>query len=93
MQRKPPVDSDKSGLENFINGAKDTNTNKENIEKSDIKNNKLKRQTYYIYELFVEAINQMAFYEKMDKSEIVRTALENYIPEKYIKLATEFIRK
>lgn len=45
----------------------------------------LKRQTYYITELQINAINEMSFHEKMEKSKIVRDALEKYLPQKYLK--------
>lgn len=57
------------------------------LQQEEIDLDKLRRQTYYITELYIKAIEQMAFYEKMDKSEIVRTALEQFVPKKYINLA------
>lgn len=91
MQRKPQVNTG-SSLDDFIMGAKDVKTDvtvkKEPLvsqEETDL--NTLRRQTYYITELYIQAIEQMAFYEKMDKSKIVRKALEEYIPKKYINLA------
>lgn len=93
MQRKPQIPT--TNLDNFINGAKDEKTKLHNQEQSkqlltpqdELDLDKMRRQTYYITELYIQAIEQMAFYEKMDKSEIVREALEQYIPTKYINLA------
>lgn len=94
MQRKPPVNNGKT-LDDVIMGAKDETTKipfskqqyKKAAEQEEIDLDKPRRQTYYITELYIQAIEQMAFYEKMDKSEIVRKALEQYIPSKYINLA------
>lgn len=99
MQRKPSVNNGKT-LDDVIMGAKDESTkvpagNKEHqnkvtsTEQEEIDLDKPRRQTYYITELYIQAIEQMAFYEKMDKSEIVRNALEQYIPTKYINLAVK----
>lgn len=95
MDRKPKINSE--NVDNFIFGAKDEKTKltEQNHEQQkqqpkpqkEIDLDKLRRQTYYITELFIQSIDQMAFYEQMDKSEIVRSALEQYIPKKYIQLA------
>jgi len=92
MQRKPKIKSD--NLEDFINGAKDQNPkvnqqpNQQLIpQKEEIDLDKLRRQTYYITELYIQAIEQMAFYEKMDKSEIIRKSLDQFVPTKYLNLA------
>lgn len=45
------------------------------------------RQTYHIEPVQKKAIALMAAHEQLDKSEIVRQALENYIPKKYIQMA------
>lgn len=93
MQRKPQLNTEKT-LEDAIMAAKDEQINKavqgqpkEQPPKEEFEPDKLRRQTYYITELHIQAIEQMAFYEKMDKSEIVRKALEQYIPTKYLNLA------
>lgn len=45
------------------------------------------RQTYHIEPVQKKAIALMAAHEQLDKSEIVRKALESYIPKKYIQMA------
>lgn len=93
MQRKPTIKSD--DLEDFINGAKDQKPKVFNQQpkqqlipqKEEINLDKLRRQTYYITELYIQAIEQMAFYEKMDKSDIIRKSLEQFVPTKYLNLA------
>ncbi|MGE5629661.1 MAG: hypothetical protein ACM3TR_01040 [Caulobacteraceae bacterium] len=89
MQRKPNIDS--SSLDSFILGAKDAKLSdqisKSSLEDSD--SDKLRRQTYYITNLYIEAIDQMAFYEDMSKYEIVMNALMQYIPDRYIELAKQ----
>lgn len=65
-------------VKSTINNAKDT----DDIFKKEID---LIRKTYYIELTQSDWIDSMAYFEKMDKSEIVRKALENYIPEKYKK--------
>lgn len=93
MNRKPQINNDK--INDFIFGAKDEkNKAPEQVQnqeqrspKEEIDLHKLRRQTYYITELYIQAIEQMAFYERMDKSEIVREALKQYIPSKYLNLA------
>lgn len=91
MQRKPPVNTGKT-LDDVIMGAKDEQAKvqrqqKKQPQEEETDLDKPKRQTYYITQLYIEAIEQMAFYEKMDKSEIVREALKQYIPSKYLNLA------
>lgn len=92
MQRKPNIES--SSLDSFILGAKDTKL-LEQAPKSAFQDDsdKLRRQTYYITNLYIEAIDQMAFYEDMSKYEIVMNALIQYIPDKYVELANEKINK
>lgn len=95
ITRKPNTTSD--GLDEFIKGAKDEQTkvvnsheqSKRVVSDDKFENNKPKRATYYITPVYIEAIEQMAFYEKMDKSEIVREALKQYIPSKYLNLAVK----
>jgi len=48
-----------------------------------------KNQTYGIDQILIDAIRSMAFYEQIDKAEIVRQALYAHIPEKYINMAKE----
>lgn len=48
-----------------------------------------KRQTYYISQGLIDALNIYSTFEKVDKSTSVRCALENYIPEKYKKMARD----
>ncbi len=45
------------------------------------------RQTYYITEQQRTAISLMSAHEDIDKSEIVRNALDSYIPKKYLQMA------
>lgn len=45
------------------------------------------RQTYYISEQQRAAISFMAFHEGQDKSQIVRNALDAYIPKMYMRMA------
>lgn len=95
MKSKPEIIN--NDVDAFINAAKDESINKipgrqvvqqnKATDQEEIDLDKPRRQTYYITELYIQAIEQMAFYEKMDKSEIVRKALEEYIPRKYINLA------
>jgi len=94
ISRKPSTKE--NNIDDFIKGAKDVKTDTIKVKNQELQHppqddeidlNKMRRQTYYITELYIEAIEQMAFYEKMDKSEIVRKALEQYIPKKYIQLS------
>ena len=94
MQRKPPIEG--NDLNEFIMGAKDEKNRvqeqypeQEPVPIKEIGQSGLRRQTYYITELYIAAIKQMAFYEEMDKSELVRKALEQFIPEEYIELAAK----
>lgn len=45
------------------------------------------RQTYYITEQQRTAISLMSAHEDVDKSEIVRNALDTYLPRKYMQMA------
>lgn len=95
MHRKPSIDG--KSLDAFILGAKDEKTKvteQQNSEMNSIPQkekeidlDKLRRRTYYISELYIQAIEQMAFYENMDRYKIVMNALEQYIPTKYVDLA------
>lgn len=91
ISRKPKTTD--NGLDAFIMGAKDEKTRVEHepeqktLPQEDAEIDKPKRATYYITPLYIDAIEQMAFYEKMDKSEIVREALKQYIPSKYLNIA------
>ena len=62
---------------------KSSETKDEKVEKE---LDSLLRQTYYVSELQRKAIAFMAAHEDIDKSEIVRKALEEYIPKKYIQM-------
>lgn len=64
---------------------------KENELKSDGEN--LKRQTYYIPEILIDAIAFKKTFEDKDISQIVREALYEYVDEKYIKMAEEKYRR
>jgi predicted DNA binding CopG/RHH family protein len=89
MQRKPTISNE---LDSFIKNSKDKKIEFYGQKAEPKKENDLsalKRQTYYITEIQIEAIKQMAFYENINKSEIIRKALEQYIPEKYIQLAVK----
>ncbi len=92
MKRKPIVTTSGS-LDDFISGAKDEKTYVKQEQRKPARMEEetdldaLRRQTYYITELYIKAIKHMAFYEHMDKSQIVREALEQYVPKQYIKMA------
>ena len=48
------------------------------------KNKELRRQTYYLDEDIIEAIREMAYHTRKDKSELVRDLLRNSALSKYI---------
>lgn len=50
-------------------------------------NQELKRQTYYLEDTMIKALGLKAVLEGRDKSEIVRTALKEYIEANYFELA------
>lgn len=81
ISRKPPL----KNVDDFINQAKDVKIDKKEISKTE-ELEKIKRQTYYITELQRQALAIMAAHEDIEKSEIIRRALESYIPDKYIKM-------
>lgn len=60
-------------------------------EKKEVKKDawELRRQTYYIPEILIDAIGFKKAFEDKDISEIVREALMDTIDEKYIKMAEE----
>lgn len=79
--------------ENIIN-------NKLNNETSNIVNNKTSnpiniekeeyiRQTYYLTQDLINEISVYSTFEDMDKSEIVRKAIEKFIPKKYKEMAKQ----
>ena len=45
------------------------------------------KKTYYLSEEHIKAINLYSAFEEVDKSEIIRNAIESYIPEKYFEMA------
>lgn len=58
---------------------------------SNIVNNKTskqeyKRQTYFLTEELIQALAFKSVFDKMDKSEIVREALKQYIDDKYFNM-------
>lgn len=77
MQRKPTT----SNVDDFIHQAKDQGAKK--TAKEDTTG--LDRKTSYLRPDQIKAIKRMAFFEDMGESEIVRNALDQYIPAKYLK--------
>ena len=63
----------------------------DNDKKEDKKKNKeeLRRQTYYISEILIDALKFKKAFEDKDINEIVREALKEHIDEKYIKMAED----
>ena len=53
----------------------------------------LKRQTYYIPKILIDALGFKKIMEDKDISEIVRNALEDNIDEKYLEMAREKYKK
>ena len=71
MKPKPILNK----IDNFINSAKD------NIQVK--KNEGLIKRTHYFTQSNLDWIDAMAYHDKIDKSEVVRKALEMFIPDKY----------
>ena len=44
------------------------------------------RQTFHISAEYKQAVAVMSAHENLDKSEIVRKALEKYVPKKYLQM-------
>lgn len=84
MQKKPQSTQPYKELDEFILAGESKGT-------TELKTHTkvTKRQTYYITETLIEALRHMAYHKGMDKSEIVRKALSEYIPEEYIRMAEE----
>ncbi len=51
------------------------------------------RQTYHLNEYLIQALSMLSGFERRDKSEIVRSALKQYIPERILEQAIEEIKK
>jgi hypothetical protein len=87
-ENKRPIDnlfvSKKQNTEDTSNKG-DNITCKQTDKKSDL----YVRKTYHITQDLVDAIAIYSSFERKDKSEIVREALRNYIPEKYIKMTKD----
>lgn len=47
--------------------------------------NALKRQTYYLSEEIIQALKTHSYYTDKDKSQIVREALEAFIPKEHFE--------
>lgn len=56
------------------------------------KEEELKRQTYYLTKELIRALALMSAYKEIDKSEIVREALKEYIPETFLAEARKVIK-
>lgn len=71
------------------NNVQSNQKNKSNCKQtnSEICNQELKRQTYYLEETMIKALGLKAVLEGRDKSEIVRSALKEYIENNYFELA------
>jgi len=54
------------------------------IEERQNENRECRRQTYYLDEDIIEAIREMAYHTRKDKSELVRDLLRNSALNKYI---------
>ena len=62
---------------------KTVNTNNNTAEES-AGNQEKRRQTYYLDEDIIEAIREMAYHQRKDKSELVRDLLRNSALSEYI---------
>ncbi len=51
-----------------------------------IQTNTLKRQTYYLTEDIIKALKLYSAFEDKDKSDTVRQALREFIPDKYFDM-------
>lgn len=74
------INNEKKGAENFFKSTKKVSDEDE-----------LKRRTYYLNEILIQALALMSARTSKDKSEIVRDSLESTIPKKYIIEAQEII--
>lgn len=63
-----------------------------NVEMYKDKEEVLKRQTYYLTKELIRALALMSAYKDIDKSEIVREALKEYIPETFLAEARKVIK-
>ncbi len=93
MKRKPVINNVNKDVDDFIKGAKDNGIAEPESRGSeggkqkkteDAGYDRLRKNTYEISERYLDAITMMSCFEKMDKSEIVRNALKEYIPAKYV---------
>lgn len=57
-----------------------------NIVNNKTKKQDYKRQTYFLTDDLIQAIAFKSVFDKMDKSEIVREALKQYIETKYFEM-------
>ena len=53
----------------------------------------LPRQTYYITALQMEAVSVMSYEERKGKSELIREMMDQYIPQKYMEIAAQRLKK
>ena len=73
----------KSPANNTDDLFRKTSDNTENVEIQNEHNEK-RRQTYYLDEDIIEAIREMSYHTRKDKSELVRDLLRNSALNKYI---------
>lgn len=59
--------------------------------KDQITEEELKRQTYYLTEDLIKAISLKSAFEDIEKSVIVREALEEYIDKEYMEKAKKLV--
>ena len=57
-----------------------------NIVNNETSKQTYKRQTYFLTDELIQAIAFKSVFNKMDKSEIVREALKQYIEDKYFNM-------
>lgn len=86
MASKRVTVKDKVKQDSLFNATVENKTS--NIVNNKTKKQEYKRQTYFLTEDIIQALAFKSVFDKMDKSEIVREALKQYIDSKYFEMAT-----
>jgi hypothetical protein len=80
------IDNEEGQGKNIFFNKADTSTNDENKVVTNVDYDEKIRQTYYVTELQRKALALMAATEDIDKSAIIRAALDAYIPQNYMRM-------
>lgn len=89
MSKRPSIEErdNKRPVNAFFTGEQANQQASKKVKKQ--ASNDYTKKTYYLTDRIIKAINFYSAFEDIDKSEIVRAALESHIPKKYFDMISE----